>query len=293
MGYIVDNAIIMAAGAASRFAPISNEKPKGLIEVRGEVLIERQIKQLKDAGIDEIVVVVGFAKEQFEYLVNKFDVIIIENSEYLYRNNHSSLYVAKDYLKNTYICSSDNYFVYNPFEREVDESYYAGVYANTFTNEWCMYEDENGYIRNVVVGGEKAWYMLGHAFFSEDFSRKFVDILEREYGKDETKDKYWENLYIDNIDQLKMKIRKYSDDYIFEFDTLDELRLFDKKYVNNSGSKIMQKLANELGCQESDIVNLIAVKGLSSEAIGFEFDAMDNHYIYEYESCCVRRVNCG
>ena len=45
MAYKVDNAIIMAAGTASRFAPLSFEKPKALIEVRGEVLIERQIKQ--------------------------------------------------------------------------------------------------------------------------------------------------------------------------------------------------------------------------------------------------------
>lgn len=35
----VDNAIIMAAGLSSRFAPISYEKPKGLLRVRGEVLI--------------------------------------------------------------------------------------------------------------------------------------------------------------------------------------------------------------------------------------------------------------
>ena len=41
----------MAAGLSSRFAPISYEKPKGLLKVRGEVLIERQIEQLKAAGI--------------------------------------------------------------------------------------------------------------------------------------------------------------------------------------------------------------------------------------------------
>ena len=36
----VDNAIIMAAGTSSRFAPLSFERPKALIEVRGEILIE-------------------------------------------------------------------------------------------------------------------------------------------------------------------------------------------------------------------------------------------------------------
>ena len=53
----VDNAIIMAAGTASRFAPLSFEKPKALIEVRGEILIERQIKQLQEAGITDVIIV--------------------------------------------------------------------------------------------------------------------------------------------------------------------------------------------------------------------------------------------
>ena len=64
----VNNAIIMAAGTASRFAPLSFEKPKALIEVRGEILIERQIRQLRQAGITEIIIVTGYMADQFEYL---------------------------------------------------------------------------------------------------------------------------------------------------------------------------------------------------------------------------------
>ena len=63
-----DNAVIMAAGTASRFAPLSYERPKALIEVRGEVLIERQIRQLRDAGIDDVIIVTGYMKDRFGYL---------------------------------------------------------------------------------------------------------------------------------------------------------------------------------------------------------------------------------
>ena len=63
MSYKVDNAVIMAAGTASRFAPLSYERPKALIEVKGEVLIERQIRQLKEAGVPEIIVIAGYKKE--------------------------------------------------------------------------------------------------------------------------------------------------------------------------------------------------------------------------------------
>lgn len=68
MSYKVDNAIIMAAGTSSRFVPLSYELPKALITVKGEVLIERQIRQLKEAGINEIVVVTGYKKELLYYL---------------------------------------------------------------------------------------------------------------------------------------------------------------------------------------------------------------------------------
>ena len=44
----------MAAGTSSRFAPLSYEKPKGLLKVKGEILIERQIRQLQEAGITRI-----------------------------------------------------------------------------------------------------------------------------------------------------------------------------------------------------------------------------------------------
>ena len=89
--YKVENAIIMAAGLSSRFAPISYEKPKGLLKVRGEVLIERQIEQLIAAGITDITVVVGYKKEYFFYLEDKFGVSIVVNPEYASRNKNSSL----------------------------------------------------------------------------------------------------------------------------------------------------------------------------------------------------------
>lgn len=68
----VDNAIIMAAGFGSRFVPITYDTPKGLLEVHGEVVIERQIKQLHEAEIFDITIVVGYLKEKFEYLTDKF-----------------------------------------------------------------------------------------------------------------------------------------------------------------------------------------------------------------------------
>ena len=290
MKYKVDNAVIMAAGTASRFAPISYERPKALIEVKGEILLERQIRQLLEAGIKEIILVVGYKKEQFMYLKDKFGVIIVENNEYLTRNNNSSIYAVRKYLKNTYICSSDNYFSKNPFEEYVDDSYYAAVYADGETKEWCMTEDKDGYIDSVTVGGKDAWFMLGHTFWSEEFSSKFLEILEEIYDLPETVDLLWESIYMQHLDTLKMKMRKYEDDFIFEFDTLDELRVFDTSYVDDTRSEILKKIAKELNCKESDLNDIKTFKTEDNSASGIIFNAKDEKYKYSYKDCLLRRV---
>lgn len=279
----VDNAIIMAAGTSSRFAPLSYEKPKALIEVKGEVLIERQIRQLQEAGIKEIVVVTGYKEEQFEYLKDKYGVVLIHNPNYLNRNNNASIYVVREYLKNSYICSSDNYFNPNPFESEVDESYYSAVFAEGKTEEWCISED-GGWIKDVKVGGHDSWIMLGHVFWSEPFSQSFIRILKEEYDKPETADKLWETIYIEHINELPMKTRKYPADYIFEFDTLDELREFDTSYITNSRSDILKKVAEELGVEERAIREVKAFKDRDNSAAGFDFEVGVKEYRYYYKT---------
>ena len=77
--YKVDNAIIMAAGFSARCMPLSKVMPKGLFLVKGESLMEREIRQLIDAGIREIIVVTGYLHEKFDFLADKYGVKLIYN----------------------------------------------------------------------------------------------------------------------------------------------------------------------------------------------------------------------
>ncbi len=284
MSYRVDNAVIMAAGTSSRFAPLSFEKPKALTEVKGEVLIERQIRQILDAGIKDVIIVTGYKKEQLEYLKQKFGVRLVENKEYLIRNNNSTINAVKDLLNNSYVCSSDNYFAEDPFEPVVDDSYYAAVWSDGPTQEWCLTEDAEGYIDSVKIGGSDAWYMLGHTFWNEKFSRRFLQILEDIYDVPETAGKLWEAIYMEHLDELKMKIRRYPDNYIFEFDTLDELREFDKSYKDDTRSAIIKKIAAGLGCAERQITGVSVYKTQDNTASGIYFDAAGRKYRYDYDT---------
>ena len=152
--YRVDNAVIMAAGVCKRCRPLSDILPKGLFMVRGEVLIERQIRQLREAGITDIIVVTGYKAEKFSYLKDKYGVRIILNDEYSSKNNVSSIHVVKDLLGNSYICCADNYYMTNVFEKYVYESFYLCNRAEGFADEYCIAEKEAGFIESIRRGDQ-------------------------------------------------------------------------------------------------------------------------------------------
>lgn len=279
--YKVKNAIILAAGLSSRFAPISYEKPKGVLKVRGEILIERQIRQLKEAGIDDITVVVGYKKEYFFYLHEKYGVELVNNNEYASRNNNGSIWRVRKRLGNTFVCSSDDYFTENPFELYVYKAYYAAQYAEGPTKEWCIATGANDRITGVIIGGSDSWYMLGHVYFDQAFSKAFVSILENEYERPETTDKLWEDLYIEHIKELDMVMRPYSEGVINEFDSLDELRAFDPHFLENVDSEIFDNITEVLSCTKAEIHDVYPLKqGLTN--LSCHFSTNDSEYVYRH-----------
>lgn len=250
--YKVDNAIIMAAGFGLRSLPLSRIVPKGLYQVKGEILIERQIKQLQQAGIQEIIVVVGYLKEKFSYLKEKYNVILIENDDYYRYNNISSLYAAKEYLKNSYICCSDNYFNVNVFSQYVYDSYYSCKYTEEYADEHCVLKTDGDYITEIHKGGSHAWYTIGEAYFSRKFSEKFLEFLEDEYTETETKKMIWDDFHIKHIKELPLRLVKYTDEIVQEFDTVEDIVRFDPEFKKYE-TQILAELA-ELQCNVPDVL---------------------------------------
>lgn len=275
--YKVDNAIIMAAGMSSRFVPLSYETHKGLLPVKGEILIERQIRQLHGAGISDITLVTGYRKEDFRYLHDKFNVEIVENDDFYRYNNPSSLIRVVDRLKNTYICSCDNYFAENVFESTVDQAYYAASFFPGESSEWGLLSDASGRITGINHSPKDMWCMMGHVFFSSDFSSRFKRILIDEYANETTRKKLWESIYEEHLNELDMYVRKYPVGIIYEFDSLDDLRQFDDTYVDNSGSEVLRTVCAKIGCRERDVTQIETVK---SETHAFRFAYNGKAFVY-------------
>ena len=279
----IKNAIILAAGMSTRFIPLNFEKPKGLLVVKGETLIERQIRHLREKGIEEIIVVVGYMKECFEFLKEKYGVILVEAKDYAERNNHASVYAAKEYLKNTIITSSDLYFSENIFQTYAYDSYCCTLFVPGKTAERGIETDSDDKIIDTFYGDKcyDTWITLGYAFFSENFSKKMISFIEAEFDLPETANKFWADIQDEHLADLYMYAKRCNDGIIHEFDSLEELRDFDEAYRNNSNSSIMKKLCYLLAVEENNIVGLESLKKIKLSL--FKFRCRGDVYICDVE----------
>lgn len=228
--YKVDNAIIMAAGMSNRCKPLAEILPKGLFVIKGEVLIEREIRQLQAAGINSIIVVVGYKAEKYSYLEKKYNVKLVMNEEFSSKNNVSSIYAAREYLGNSYICCADNYYKDNIFEPYVYESFYTCNYTKEYADEYCITENESGYIESIKRGGQDQWFTIGANFWSDSFSKEFRRLLEQEYMLPEVGKLLIDDFHIRHFGKLPIVAKKMEAGVVFEFDTLDEIKEFDPKF---------------------------------------------------------------
>lgn len=278
------NAIILAAGKSNRFAPFTYEKPKGLFIVKGEVLIERQIKQLIEAGIKEIIVVIGYMKEKFFYLEQKYpEVKLVVNNTFGKYGNIYSIYVSRNYLQNTYICCADHYFINNPFlDNNVDNiSYRAGTYYSRKFREFSIDYTDANVISGCYIGGSDKMAMVGHAYFNEGFSSKFVELMEDEINNFGIANMFWEEFYQRHIKDLTLYVKEFAPNEVLEFDDIDELRKFDSDFLLNVDSEIVDNICSKLNCHPNEITNISVIQaGLTN--VSFKFTVNRIEYVYRH-----------
>ena len=103
-------AIILAAGAGTRLSPLTNGCPKCLVPMGDRLLVDYQIEALAAAGVDDIVLVVGYEAEQIRAHCGD-GARYIDNPDYLNTNSIYSLYLAREELDaDTFLFNCDILF---------------------------------------------------------------------------------------------------------------------------------------------------------------------------------------
>ena len=95
-------AVILAAGTGSRLAAVSNGLPKCLLPIGGRALIEHQLEALADAGIGQVLLVVGHQADEVRKTVGN-RVEYIENTHHRETNSIYSLWLAREWVKGPFL----------------------------------------------------------------------------------------------------------------------------------------------------------------------------------------------
>lgn len=278
------NAIILAAGFGLRMIPINKRIPKGLLVVNGEVIIERLINQLHEVGITDITVIVGFMKESYEYLIDKFNVSLVVNMDYKYKHNLHSLEKVRYRLNNTYIVPCDIYCVDSPFSIDEDKSWY--MISDKTINSSSMKLQKNNVLE--YSKNENSNTMIGIAYLTQNDSKIVKSNLDSYSKNAKYDDDFWEITLLKDGKYITNG-KLVSQESFFDINTYDELRSIDK----NSKSLISDELntiCRVFNCDIKDIKDIKVVKeGMTNNSFSFSF--LDKSYIFRIPGSEVNRKN--
>ena len=264
------NAVILAAGYGMRMVPINTEEPKGLLEVKGETLIERLISQLHEVGVQNIKVVVGFMKEHYEFLIDKYNVKLVVNSHYKDWNNIYSLFLVKDDISDTYVLPCDVWFEKNPFSTIEDESWYLFGEEQVPGSNWQVKNNEK-----VRFNSSKGNKMIGLAYLNEMQGKNISKLLEKSIEEKQYAS-FWEDV-LENKKNFLLKGKLISDNSHAEINSYEQLLDLDSgsTHLKNDAIEIIE---NILKVNKKDIHNIHTLKkGMTNRS--FIFTVNNKRYI--------------
>lgn len=267
------NAIILAAGFGMRMVPINMVYPKAMLEVHGEILIERIIRQLHDVGIMEIHIVVGFMKDAFEYLIDEYGVNLIVNNDYADKENLHSLKCAKEFIENTYIVSSDIWFENSPFNRCEPYSWYLVEECKTGISKAKVNRNREIILQQNANSG--AVDLMGVAYVNDKTAKMLVENIDKLAENDKL---FWEDaLYTQNKPFKMFPYAKFNNDNAIGINTYEQLCALDSD-SESVKSEAIDILANIFNVESREIKDIeVLKKGMTNRS--FLFKCKGDKYI--------------
>ena len=167
--------IILAGGRSKRLLPITNRKPKCLLKIGGETLIDRLLHILKDNEITEIVMVTGFRAQRLSRYVSEshpdINFTFVENKYYATTLPAYGFYLAREHLEGAVLyLNSDIYCDSRMIEEVIQhpEPSVTAIQENTWDEEEV----------NVVLGKDMEIKEIGKNIAEEDSQGEFMGITK-------------------------------------------------------------------------------------------------------------------
>lgn len=267
------NAIILAAGFGMRMVPINTEVPKGLLEVYGEPLVERIIKQLHEVGITSIYIVVGFMKEQYEYLIDEYGVELIVNTEYAQKNNLHTLKYVEQYISNSYIIPCDIWCKNNPFS---EHELYSWYMVRSDIKKSSMVRVNRKMELVLVNKNESGNTMIGISYLEGDSARTVREHISVLCQKHKYDDAFWEETLLKK-GKMIVQAKVVNPTEVIEINTYEQLRELDSN-SNQLKTDAIEIISRELDVDINHIKNIsVLKKGMTNRS--FLFSCNGEKYI--------------
>ncbi len=229
----VKRAIIMAAGMGSRMNPVTLTTPKPLVEVNGHSMLETVIDGLHANGIFEIYIVIGYLKEQFYKLKDRFpQIVLLENPYFDTCNNISSLYIARDYLEDAIIIDGDQ-IIRNAsiLKRDFERSGYNAIWTDVHTNEWLLTLTGNTVSHCSRTGGSNGWQLFSISRWTAEDGKRLKLHLETVFKENKRTDLYWDDVALFCYPgEYELGVFPMQAGDVLEIDSLSELATVDHSY---------------------------------------------------------------
>ena len=207
-------AIILAAGKGQRLQPFTNEIPKCLLTLDNQTILEHQINHLKSCDIDEVNVVVGFAKNKVEEFLGNYDSLgmkinTIYNPFWETTNSLFSLWAARFQLNSDVVLLNGD----DGFELEVmsqilsnkDDICVPYKVKNSYAAEDMKIQIRDGLLSSI---GKNLKNPSGESVGVRVFRNEGVEILKRSLEKEIRTENFNLKWYASSIERILQRGHK-------------------------------------------------------------------------------------
>lgn len=257
-------AIILAAGEGRRLRPLTNDKPKCMVELFGKSLLEHQIEIFKESKIEDISIVTGYKPDT----INFKGIDYFRNENYESTNMVETLFCARKKLSDSVIVSyGDIIFEKKIIQKLIDSTekfsvvidmnwkkYWQIRFENPLADAESLILDESGYIKNIGQKVQNFDEIQGQYIGLMKFQNEGIEYLKDFYDKAKIQSKTGINLLNPSISFVKSYMTDLIQGLInegckiksipitngwLELDSMNDYELYQKKFFDNTISEFI------------------------------------------------------